>query len=92
MAHALGTCMAASTLPSLHLSSSPLASSGARALSLRASFSPGLVASSKRGLSQKGLRLRRGIRCDAAVAEKDAEETSGEKFEYQAEVWFCFCF
>ncbi|KAM0936473.1 putative Heat shock protein Hsp90 family [Dioscorea sansibarensis] len=86
MAHALGTCMAASTLPSLHLSSSPLASSGARALSLRASFSPGLVASSKRGLSQKGLRLRRGIRCDAAVAEKDAEETSGEKFEYQAEV------
>ncbi|KAH7684075.1 Heat shock protein Hsp90 family protein [Dioscorea alata] len=86
MAHALARCMAASTLPSLHLSSSPLASSGARALRLRASFFPGLVASSKRGLAQKGLRLRRGIRCDAAVAEKDAEETSGEKFEYQAEV------
>lgn len=27
-----------------------------------------------------------GIRCDAAVAEKGAEEASGEKFEYQAEV------
>lgn len=30
-----------------------------------------------------------GARCEAAVAEKEAEETSdGEKFEYQAEVGF----
>lgn len=30
------------------------------------------------------------VRCEAAVAEKEAEETSdgGEKFEYQAEVRF----
>ena len=29
------------------------------------------------------------IRCEAAVAEKEAEETSdGEKYEYQAEVGF----
>jgi len=26
------------------------------------------------------------VRCDAAVAEKEAPEASGEKFEYQAEV------
>lgn len=44
------------------------------------------------------------VRCEAAVAEKEAEEASGEKFEYQAEVgsglfshfqiaaccWICF--
>lgn len=29
---------------------------------------------------------RVGIRCDSAVAEKEAADTSGEKFEYQAEV------
>lgn len=26
------------------------------------------------------------VRCEAAVAEKEASETSGEKYEYQAEV------
>lgn len=32
-----------------------------------------------------------GARCEAAVAEKEAEETSdGEKFEYQAEVGFIY--
>lgn len=28
------------------------------------------------------------VKCDAAVAEKGADEASGEKFEYQAEVCF----
>jgi hypothetical protein len=28
------------------------------------------------------------VKCEAAVAEKGADETSGEKFEYQAEVCF----
>ncbi|KAL8161432.1 hypothetical protein V2J09_012921 [Rumex salicifolius] len=45
----------------------------------------------RNGLSVKGLRRREvskklGVRCDAAVAEKEASETDGEKFEYQAEV------
>lgn len=30
------------------------------------------------------------VRCEAAVAEKESEEASGEKFEYQAEVCLCF--
>lgn len=29
---------------------------------------------------------RIAVRCEAAVAEKEASDTSGEKFEYQAEV------
>jgi heat shock protein beta len=29
---------------------------------------------------------RISVRCEAAVAEKEATDTSGEKFEYQAEV------
>lgn len=45
----------------------------------------------RNGLSVKSLRRREvskklGVRCDAAVAEKEASETDGEKFEYQAEV------
>lgn len=35
---------------------------------------------------------RVGIRCDAAVADKEAPDTSGEKFEYQAEVGLSLCF
>ncbi|ERN05767.1 heat shock protein 90-5, chloroplastic [Amborella trichopoda] len=40
------------------------------------------------GLRWKVKRVERrgGVRCEAAVAEKEREETSGEKFEYQAEV------
>lgn len=47
----------------------------------------------RKGLSCAGLKWklekrnnRIGVRCDAAVAEKEAADTSGEKFEYQAEV------
>ncbi|CAI0463541.1 unnamed protein product [Linum tenue] len=59
---------------------------------LRSSFLPranGL----RKGVSCSGLKWKLGnrsnrisVRCDAAVAEKDASEASGEKFEYQAEV------
>lgn len=47
----------------------------------------------KRGFSCAGLRWklekrnnRIGVRCQAAVAEEEAADTSSEKFEYQAEV------
>ncbi|XP_078443088.1 heat shock protein 90-5, chloroplastic-like [Wolffia australiana] len=94
MAPALSRALGSSSMASLlFTSSSPLATSSSRASSL--SF---VGALSSRCLSRKSssaqLRLnkekrdKRGVvRCDAAVAETDAaEETSGEKYEYQAEV------
>ncbi|GKV29092.1 hypothetical protein SLEP1_g38060 [Rubroshorea leprosula] len=62
-----------------------------KVFNLRTAFLPnnGL----RNGFSCSGLRWklekrndRIAVRCEAAVAEKEAEETSGEKFEYQAEV------
>lgn len=81
--------LALSSLPSSSFSH-PLASTGTR-LSLRNTFLPrnGL----RKGFSCAGLKWkvekksnRIGIRCEAAVAEKEATESPGEKFEYQAEV------
>ena len=62
-------------------------------LNLRSTFVPpnGL----RKGFSCSGLRWklekrggRVGFRCEVGVAEKEAPETPGEKFEYQAEVGF----
>ena len=62
------------------------------------SFSSSFVPPSllrRKGFPSAGLRWklekresRMVVRCDAAVADKEAEEASGEKFEYQAEVRF----
>lgn len=80
--------LALSSLPSSF--SHPLPSSGTR-LSLTTAFLPqnGL----RKGFSCAGLKWkvetrsnRISVRCEAAVAEKEAAETPGEKFEYQAEV------
>ncbi|GLT91692.1 hypothetical protein SLE2022_095680 [Rubroshorea leprosula] len=58
---------------------------------LRGAFLP--LNGPRKGFSCSGLRWklekrndRIVVRCEAAVADKEAEETSGEKFEYQAEV------
>ncbi|KAJ9709455.1 hypothetical protein PVL29_001098 [Vitis rotundifolia] len=62
-----------------------------RVLNLRNTFVPpnGL----RKGFSCSGLKWklekrgsRVGVRCEAGVAEKEAPDTPGEKFEYQAEV------
>ena len=52
----------------------------------------------RKGVSCAGLKWkiekksnRIAVRCEAAVAEKEAAESPGEKFEYQAEVGLCFC-
>ncbi|TYJ98158.1 heat shock protein 90-5 [Cucumis melo var. makuwa] len=80
----------ARTLSTLALSSLPLSNGGTR-LSLTTAFLPrnGL----RKGVSCAGLKWkiekksnRIAVRCEAAVAEKEAAESPGEKFEYQAEV------
>ncbi|CAL9089452.1 unnamed protein product [Musa acuminata var. zebrina] len=77
---------------SLHRLSIPLRSNSARALRFRTSFLPQPLGSGisfpVSGLSCKAERRERWmrVRCEAAVAEKESEEASGEKFEYQAEV------
>ncbi|GAV59072.1 HSP90 domain-containing protein/HATPase_c_3 domain-containing protein [Cephalotus follicularis] len=60
-------------------------------LNLRNAFLPQY--GMKKGFSCAGLKWRLdkrndriGVRCEATVAEKEAPESSGEKFEYQAEV------
>ncbi|XP_042450819.1 heat shock protein 90-5, chloroplastic-like [Zingiber officinale] len=94
MAPVLSRCsLGTSFTASLHPPSIAVRSNSARALRFRtSSFVP--MALQSRGLfATAGLRCKvermgrgMGIRCDAAVAEKGAEEASGEKFEYQAEV------
>lgn len=86
------TTASIATLPS----SSSLSPGGNRRLSgLRSAFLPqnGL----RRGFPCSGLKWKLekrnnwiAVRCDAAVAEKEATEGSGEKFEYQAEVGFSY--
>ncbi|URE35750.1 Heat shock protein [Musa troglodytarum] len=77
---------------SLHRLSIPLRSNSARALRFRNSFLPQPLGSGisfpVSGLSCKAERRERWmrVRCEAAVAEKESEEASGEKFEYQAKV------
>ena len=91
MAPVLSRSLAAPSLASLPLTNPN------KAFNLRSAFLPrnGL----NKAFSCTGLRWklekrnnRIAVRCEAsAVAEKEAEEISGEKFEYQAEVGF-FCF
>ncbi|KAG1363739.1 heat shock protein 90-5, chloroplastic [Cocos nucifera] len=90
LSRSLGTC----PVSAFGLSSSfPLvATNGQRAAPSRSSFLPQSLLP-KKGFPSAGLRWklekrenRMVVRCEAAVAEKKAEETSGEKFEYQAEV------
>ncbi|OAY73745.1 Heat shock protein 90-5, chloroplastic [Ananas comosus] len=84
----LGAPSASAFVPS----SSRLASNARRGVGLRSWVLP--QSSVSRGAFHPvGLRWkvekrerRMVVRCDAAVAEKEADEASGEKFEYQAEV------
>ncbi|WOK92645.1 heat shock protein 90-5, chloroplastic [Canna indica] len=92
MAPVLTQSLGTSSTASLHPPSTALGPNSARALRFRTSFLP-LPIRSRGGFPAAGLRCkverrgrRMGVRCDAAVAEKGAEEASGEKFEYQAEV------
>ncbi|KAJ8492834.1 hypothetical protein OPV22_014555 [Ensete ventricosum] len=92
MAPVLTQSLGTSSTASLHPPSTPLRSSSARALGFRASFLPRSLPS-RRSFPAAGLRCkvdrrgrRMGPRCEAAVAEKEADEASEEKFEYQAEV------
>ncbi|RWW10795.1 hypothetical protein BHE74_00046326 [Ensete ventricosum] len=92
MAPVLTQSLGTSFTVSLHRLSIPLKSNSARGLRFRTSFlSQPLVSGISfpvSGLSCKAERRERWmrVRCEAAVAEKEAEEASGEKFEYQAEV------
>ncbi|OAY47426.1 heat shock protein 90-5, chloroplastic [Manihot esculenta] len=93
MAPVLSRSLTAASLVSLP-SSTPFSRKhlGSKSFALRSPFLPqnnGL----KKGFSCTGLnwKLERrnnriAVRCEAAVAEKEAADTSGEKFEYQAEV------
>ncbi|KAL5828563.1 hypothetical protein ACOSQ3_018031 [Xanthoceras sorbifolium] len=93
MAPVMSRSLASASLLSLP-SSTPFSFKHAnnKALSLRSAFLPqqnGL----RKGFSCAALRwnLQKSnnrilVRCEAAVAEKEASDTSGEKFEYQAEV------
>ncbi|XP_074583638.1 heat shock protein 90-5, chloroplastic [Curcuma longa] len=94
MAPVLSRCsLGTSFTAALHPPSTAVRSNSARALRFRTSSFVPLPLQSRGLFAIAGLRCkveRRGrgigIRCDAAVAEKGAEEASGEKFEYQAEV------
>lgn len=97
MAPVLSRSLATASLASLPSSSPFTLRNPSKALSLRSAFVPqnGL----RKGFSCGGLKWKlesknRGIsiRCDAAVAEKEATDTPGEKFEYQAEVRPFLCF
>ncbi|URD74144.1 Heat shock protein [Musa troglodytarum] len=92
MAPVLIQSLGTSSTASLHPPSTLLRSSSARALRFRPSFLPRPLLS-RSSFPAAGLRCkverrerRMGPRCEAAVAEKEADEASGEKFEYQAEV------
>lgn len=95
MAPVLSRSLTHASLASLPSSFFVSARNNSRGLILRSAFLPqnGL----RRGYSSSGLKWklekRNGrfvVRCDAAVAEKEAAEDSGEKFEYQAEVGFSY--
>ena len=90
MAHVLSRILATAPLTSLPFNN---INDNRKILNLRSAFVPqnGL----RKGFSCSGLRWklekrggRVGVRCEAGVAEKEAPETPGEKFEYQAEVGF----
>jgi len=87
MAPVLSRTMATASLTSL-----PPYSSFSRASSPRTAFLQPQLGRRRSFFSTAGLRWTQrrerklAVRCEAAVAEK--EETTGEKFEYQAEVCF----
>lgn len=91
MAPVLSRGLATASLASLPSSSPFLVRNSNRVLNLRSAFVP--QNGHRKGFCYAGLKWkleRRNsqidVRCEAAVAEKEASETSGEKFEYQAEV------
>ncbi|XP_010554255.1 PREDICTED: heat shock protein 90-5, chloroplastic [Tarenaya hassleriana] len=91
MSPALSRSLYTGPLTSLPLASASSLKNRSRVSNLRNAFVPRSVL--RNGVSCNGLRLysenrcnRFAVRCDAAVAEKETAEGSGEKFEYQAEV------
>ncbi|XP_015895264.3 heat shock protein 90-5, chloroplastic [Ziziphus jujuba] len=91
MAPVLSRSLANASLATLPSSSPFTAGNPSKVFNFRSTFVPqnGIG----RGLSCSGLKWklerrnsRIAVRCEAAVAEKEAGDTSGEKFEYQAEV------
>ncbi|XP_008788962.1 heat shock protein 90-5, chloroplastic-like [Phoenix dactylifera] len=91
MAPVLSRSPGTSSVSAFGFPSSPLVSNPPRAVSFRSSVLPQSLLARK-GFPSAGLRWklekdsRMVVRCEAAVADKEAEEASGEKFEYQAEV------
>lgn len=91
MAPVLNRSLATASLASLPSSSPFLVRNRNGVLNLRSSFLP--QNGPRKGFYSAGLKWkierrdnRVAVRCEAAVAEKEASESSGEKFEYQAEV------
>ncbi|KAL5987484.1 hypothetical protein ACLOJK_035232 [Asimina triloba] len=93
MAPVLSRSVGTTSIPSLHFQT--CLKNNRRGLKLGTSFLPRALfrssLSAASGLKWKLDERKVGgrmvsVRCEAAVAEKDAEEASGEKFEYQAEV------
>ncbi|XP_043715368.1 heat shock protein 90-5, chloroplastic-like [Telopea speciosissima] len=91
MAPVLSRSLASASIASLPPSSCFPMNNRSRVLRLRTAFLPRNVL--RNGTPGAGLKWklekrdsRMVVRCAAAVAEKEAAETSGEKFEYQAEV------
>lgn len=98
MAQILSSGLGTASATSLAFSSSySLSAKNNGVLNFRTSFLPQKITRNRS--SSAALRWRFGrragrttiVRCESAVAEKEeAAETSGEKFEYQAEVGFLF--
>lgn len=91
MSPVLNRSLATASLAYLPSTSAFLVRNSNGVLNLRSSFSP--QNGSRKGFYSAGLKWklerrdnRVAVRCEAAVAEKEASESSGEKFEYQAEV------
>lgn len=93
MAPVLSRSLASASIASFPSKSSFSVKNHNKVLKLRTVFLPQNVL--RNGYGCAGLKWkverkdsRMAVRCEAAVAEKEAAETSGEKFEYQAEVVF----
>ncbi|GAB4840179.1 hypothetical protein Ancab_020944 [Ancistrocladus abbreviatus] len=93
MAPVLSRSLASASLASLPSSSFAFRNTHSKVLHLKTNFLPqnrlrnGLTLAGRKFSSKLERRANRlAVRCDAAVAEQEAPETEGEKFEYQAEV------
>ena len=91
MAPVLSRGLSTASLASLPSSSPFTLRNPNRVLNLRAAFVP--QSGLRKGFACGGLKWRLEtqnrqvtVRCDAAVAEREAADTPGEEFEYQAEV------